>query len=154
METKREGDQQLQKDIYLGAIFKICLNLTQILRLSADAFWQGRAFTWIERIPFCRDVGGGGGKGWATQRGKGQLLRTSTVWDLGLRFHQIISKIGHFLQCPPYSRTRKKKSVQRLNSTLKSQFLITIANNESSWNPCSSQRTEIIRTDITVSRPD
>ena len=91
---------------------------------------------------------------WSRAERERPITRTSTVCNSGPMLHLNLSNTGHSVQCHLYSRTRKKKSLQRLNSMLRSQFLITIANNESSCNPFPIRKTGIVRTDITVLRPD
>lgn len=140
-QVKRERISSYRSALTWEWDFRICQSHS-IFRVAADTLWQGREFTLIKRIPFSREVWGSCAE---TER---PIPGTSTVWNPGLMLHLTLSNTGQFFQCHSCSRARKG-IISKTNSTPKSQFLITIANNESSWNLLP-----IVRTDITVLRPD
>ena len=131
-----------------GTEVSVSVSLTQPLVCLLMCFDRGESLSWLKGSIHM-------GRFWGSRAERERpITRTSTVCNSGPMLHLNLSNTGHSVQCHLYSRTRKKKSLQRLNSMLRSQFLITIANNESSCNPFPIRKTGIVRTDITVLRPD
>ena len=131
-----------------GSEVSVSVSLTQSSACPLMCFDRGESLSWLKG-----SIHMGRFSGSRAER-EGPITRTSAVWNSGLMFHLTLSNTGHSIQCHLYSRTRKKKSLQRLNSMLRSQFLITIANNESPCNPFPIKKTGIVWIDITVLRPD
>lgn len=132
-----------------GSEVSVSVSLTQPSVCLLMCFDRGESLSWLKGSIHM-------GRFWGSRAERERpITSTSTVCNSGLMLHLTLSNTGHSVQCHLYSRTgKKKKSLQRLNSMLRSQFLITITNNESPCNPFPIRKTGIVRTDITVLRPD